>query len=130
MERPPRHLQSAEGWYIAIVIERFEYYDEDVADPTRECTAWENTILVQADSHDMAYEKAAKIGKATEGVECTDDSGRKGEWKFVGLGELLPVYEKIEDGAELMWMSHESITVEDANNLASHKSSLAVFRKE
>lgn len=38
-----------------------------------------------------------------------DRGGSKGipvRWVFEGVSELLPVYEKIEDGAEIMWAQH------------------------
>ena len=94
---------TATGWYIAVVVERFEYYDEDASDAHRKCNANENMILIQADSPEEAYSRAVENGTALTGVECVDDLGRKGEFKFVGLNELLPIYDKFEHGAEILW---------------------------
>ena len=57
----------------------------------------------------MAYDKAVKIGKESEYKFINSDKIEM-EWVFVGIGELLPIYEDIEDGAELMWTDYGYIS--------------------
>ena len=95
---------SPVGWYIATYQLRFvEARDKRKHDLKRRFLVWENTVLVRAKNLKEAYRKAVKIGK-----ECTEPY--KGgpdaidvQWLFEGIIELLPVYEEIEDGSELMW---------------------------
>jgi len=99
--------RSPTGWYIASYLLRFvelEWSDRD--DPEARFLAWENTKLVRADSFDEAYEKAVGFAGletdpykgGTEGVDV--------QWVFEGLTELMPIYEELEDGSEIMWSKH------------------------
>ena len=62
---------------------------------------WENTYLVKANSPMVAFDKGVKIAKRDE--ENLEHKGRKGGWAYVGIKQVLPIYEKLEDGAELFW---------------------------
>jgi hypothetical protein len=116
------------GWWIASFIERFEFFDEDRANPKRRCLAHENTILVRASNRDVAYRKAIKIGRVSEGSEGWDSkTGRRGTWRFEGLTGLLPVYETLEDGAELLWRELSNVSVRRVKSLVKGKKDLAVF---
>ena len=61
----------------------------------RRVTTWENHHLIKAESPEKAFDKAVKLEM---------------ESIFVGIGELLPIYEGIEDGAELMWNDYGFIS--------------------
>jgi hypothetical protein len=50
-----------------------------------------------------------------------------GEWRFVGLSMLLPVYEDLEDGVEVLWDDHGSIGLEKIRRLVKPKEKLSVF---
>ena len=121
---------SPTGWYVAVIIKRFEYYEEDTSDQERTCSVYEHVILIQAKSALEAYDKAIANGVAIEGVECVDLERRKGEFKFVGLNELLPMYDPFEDNAEVLCTDHHDVTVEYAENLCTPKPELGVFRVE
>jgi uncharacterized protein DUF4288 len=65
--------------------------------PTSRCLVWENTRLIRAKNREQAYRKALAYGRLghpskTEG----------GEWRFAGISTLLPAYEDIKDGAEIL----------------------------
>ena len=122
--------RSPSGWWVAILIERFEFYDEDKKNPRRRCLVYENTVLLKACDAEVAYRKAVRLGKLSESCECIDEkSRRKGKWKFEGLSDLLPVYEDIEDGAEILWREHRNISVATAKAAVSKKRDLGAFRK-
>ena len=131
MKSSPKHFKRSDtGWYVAVIIELFEYYDEDRSNPARECTANENLVLIRAETPDEAFEKAVQLGKGLEGVECVDDTGRTGEWRFIGLNDLLPVYDQLEDGAEIMWTKHDGVTVSSVEQMATLKSDLTAFQTD
>lgn len=98
---------SPVGWYIATYQVRFvELADKRKNDPKRRFTTWENTVLVRAKTLDNAYRKVVEIGNAhTEPYKGGPDAKTAVDvqWLFEGIIELLPVYEEIEDGAEIMW---------------------------
>jgi hypothetical protein len=50
-----------------------------------------------------------------------------GEWRFAGISMLLPVYEDIEDGAEVLWVDHGAMSVNRIKKLVKAKSQLSVF---
>ncbi|HEX8234744.1 MAG TPA: DUF4288 domain-containing protein [Abditibacteriaceae bacterium] len=122
---------SPVDWYVANILVRFEYYDEDKSNLNRRCKAWENLILIKAASLEEAYEKALEHGKLHEAGEAWDeDTGRKGRWKFEGLTSLLPIYNELEDGAEITWKQYTNRTVKKVTSWASPKNQLEVFNSD
>jgi hypothetical protein len=83
---------SPVGWYVGSYLLRFiEIAQDGHDDPEKKFLTWENTVLVKATDLDHAYEKVVKIGRMhTEPY--------KG-----GITEIIPIYEEIEDGAEILW---------------------------
>jgi hypothetical protein len=126
-EVPPRN-RTRHGWWIATYIERFEYYDEDTSNLNRRCLAWENTILIKARTREEAWRKALAEGRLSEGSEAWDgETGRKGAWHFEGLTSLLPIYDRLEHGAELIWVEHTGRTVRRVRALVKKKHQLEAF---
>jgi hypothetical protein len=124
----PFENRSPHGWWIAAYVTRFEYYDEDKKNLNRRCLAWENTIILKAKDRNEAYRKAVRLGKLANGQEMWEaDSGRKGAWRFEGLTSLLPIYEELEDGAEVMWRKYANRTVKKIRALAKPKEKLEAF---
>lgn len=123
--------RSPVGWYVASLLHRLEWYDENTDDPNRRCLAWENQILIKADSPDEAYAKAVEHGRADEEsgeVWETDNEERKGKWQFEGLTSLLPIYEELEDGAEIIWKEYERRSVKKIKSWVKPKDELEVFK--
>jgi Domain of unknown function (DUF4288) len=110
------------SWYLSREIIYFEFADQTDQD---EYQVWENLILIKAQSPEEAYQKAIKHGFDSE-EEVTID-GRKGRSKFKGLKTLVPVYEDIEDGAEIEWLEYvvEKDTLE---SLVKPKENLPTFQ--
>lgn len=123
----PHRNRSPYGWWIASYVERFEYHDEPKNKLNRSCLAWENTILVKARNRHEAYRKAVAHGRLSGGSEAWNTSGRKGVWRYEGLTNLLPIYERLEDGAELLWVEHVGRTVKSIRSLVKSERTLAVF---
>ena len=82
---------------------------------------WVNTRLIRAKTREGAYQKAMKLGKASSSATFG------GKWRFAGISSLLPVYEKLEDGAEIFWEKRGRMTVEKIRRLVKSKSKLPVF---
>ena len=97
-------------WYVgSYVIRLIELDEAGNDDPEREFLVWENTVIVRAEDLDEAYRKVVAIG---EGAATPYQGGEKGvpvQWVFEGVTELIPIYEALEDGAEIMWAEHESV---------------------
>ncbi len=124
----PFRNRSPSGWWTAVYVERFEYYDEDKKKLGRRCLAWENTILIKARDREQAYRKAIAMCRRESGVEWTNLNGKgPGAWRFEGLTDLLPVYDKLENGAELWWTEHKNRSVKTIKSWTKRKRDLGVF---
>ena len=97
------------NWYIAEIIEKCEPVDRNEKQDLRRVTTWGNHHLIKADSPEKAFDKAVKLGKEKNYKFINSDKIEM-ESMFVGIGELLPIYEDIEDGAELMWNDYGFIS--------------------
>ena len=97
------------NWYIAEIIEKCEPVKRNEEQDLRRVTTWGNHHLIKASSPEKAFDKAIKIGKEGEYIFTNTDKIEM-EWIFVGIGELIPIYEDIEDGAELMWKDYGFIS--------------------
>jgi hypothetical protein len=89
-------------WYISYEILAFEYKDAHLQS---EFTVWENLILVRADSPDEAYVKAVEHGNLSE--EEVTINEKPGFCRFRGIRKLVPIYEELDDGAEIEWREYE-----------------------
>jgi hypothetical protein len=125
-KRIPHRNRSPHGWWVASYIERFVWDDKPETPKTR-CSAWENTILVKARDRDTAYEKAMAFAKLSHGNPFDDGGDRKGRIVVDGLTSLLPIYEKLEDGAEILWKDHRNTTVQKVLRRIKQKHELKVF---
>lgn len=95
---------SPVGWYVCTYLLRFielEAPNNDDADG--KFLSWENTILVKATSIDEAYDKTVVIAEKETTPYKGGSDGIDMQWVFEGVTEVLPVYEELEDGAEIMW---------------------------
>jgi hypothetical protein len=109
MEKVEKISNKNGNWYIVEIIEKCEPVERNEKQELRRVTTWGNHHLIKADSPEKAFDKAEKIGKEAE-YKFTNSDKIEMEWIFVGIGELLPIYEDIEDGAELMWNDYGFIS--------------------
>jgi ribosomal protein L15E len=118
----PFQNKSHSGWWIFREVEQWVSKRQKTLLPSSRCLVWENTRLLRAKNREEAYRKAMKLGRLgspskTEG----------GEWRFAGISLLLPVYEDIEDGAEILWVDRGLMRVSDIKKLTKTKRRLSVF---
>jgi len=132
MKKNKKEFVSPVGWYLASILMRLEWDDEDKHNLNRRCKAWENTILIKANSPSEAYSKAMKLGKLDEEGEVweVNNENHKAKWHFEGLTSLLAVYDEPEDGAEIIWNEHENRSVKTIKSWVLPKEQLEVFDRE
>ena len=98
---------SPVGWYFGSYLSRFiEIGAAQNDDPERKFRAWENTVLVQADSLESAYVKVERIGKAHGRIYRGGGAGGRVRGEDPGGTELLPGDENLDDGVEVAWTDH------------------------
>jgi len=90
--------------------------------PTSRCPVYENTRLLRAKSREEAYRKAISFARA--GMPSRTNGG---EWRSAGLSMLLPVYEKIEDGAEILWDDRRRMQLTKIKQLVKARHQFSVF---
>jgi Domain of unknown function (DUF4288) len=125
-----RHITHSQvspvGWYVASYIHRFVVVGEDNERESKRFEVWENTVLISASSREEAYDKAILIGR--KGVEPYENNlGQQVRFVFEGLTSLLPVYEELTDGAEIIW-SRKAQSIKAMRNRIQPKSKLEAFR--
>ena len=57
-----------------------------------------------------------------------DERGRKGVWRFVGIAELLPIYDEIEDGCEIIDTPYCCAVKTVERQVAGKKEDLQIFK--
>jgi len=122
----PARNQSPTGWWIASYIERASWNDEKRPSAGTRCYAWENTIILKARDREAAYAKAIKLASSNKSNFSDEKGKRAGRWDFMGLTDLLPLYEPIADGSEIFWEEH-SRTFETLKRKVKSKRQLGVF---
>jgi Domain of unknown function (DUF4288) len=95
------------GWYLASYLLRFvELADKDNDDPEKRFITWENTILLKANDLDEARAKAVKFARDETKPYKGGGKGIDVQWIFEGVTDVLPIYDELADGAEIMWVKH------------------------
>lgn len=128
MKKIAQQNRSPTGWWIASFIER-AVWDDDARRPSESsrCTAWENTIIFKAKNRDSAYSKAVRLGSLNKSTFSDTTDKRTGRWVFEGLTSLLPIYDELEDGAEILWRDHSGRTLKRVRAMVKKKSELEAF---
>lgn len=107
-------------WFIGELVEEFKAADQS------ENLVHINTILIKADSPEAAYEKALTFGESANRVFKNTD-GVEVSVNFRGLRGLYPVYDRLEDGAELLYEVREGMSEEAIAKIVKPKEGLAAF---
>jgi hypothetical protein len=95
------------GWYVASYLLRFVELDQSGNDdPEKRFISWENTVLIKAQNFDEAYDKTVEIALAATEPYKGGEDGVNVQWVFEGLTDILPIYEELGDGAEIMWAEY------------------------
>jgi uncharacterized protein DUF4288 len=87
-------------------------------------------ILIRAKTRDIAYRRAVALAKASSTRQWQrygDPPGKFGRWVFEGLVDLLPVYEPLRHGAEILWTDRGTLTLRAIRQRVKRKRELPVF---
>lgn len=107
-------------WYLAELILEHRIDGE----PRNVVT--NNTLLVEADSPEEAWERALDLGREAETVYVNTDD-RQVSVRFRGLRELQEIQEDLEHGAELLYSEKVGVPEEVLVEMIPARHELAVF---
>ncbi len=110
-------------WYWAEIIEEIRIEGET------DNVVLLNTVLVQAESPDRAYERALEIGRDYDS-EYTNPDGQRVTCRFRGLRDLGAIYDGLEHGAELFYSEETGVSEDELAQLATAKDDLTLFQAE
>lgn len=128
----PWRNHAPHGWWIASYLQRFEWKGAKPTTRRSKPLCWEHTVILTAKDRDSAFRKAIALGRssATGKWQLLDEPpGQLGRWIFEGLTSLLPIYDSLEDGAEVLWQEHTHKTLGSLRQRIKPKAKLEVFRK-
>ena len=104
-------------WFLAELIQGFTFSNGE--NPL----VWVNTILIRANSLDQAYEKALKQGSLYDDTYANSNDVLV-TVRFRGLRDLILIYEKLEDGAELSYTEYDDLNEEKIAAMVTPKEKL------
>lgn len=116
-----KKIKNNGDWFLADIVERAEMVGAAKTNPNRRCLTWINSVLIQALSIEEAYDKALKIGRENYSMRYKAASGKTCNWKVLGLSSLVPIYEDIEDGAEIGFTDEGSIAAKTSERMIKTK---------
>lgn len=116
---------SPVGWYVGSYLLRFaETGKEKDLDPEDRYVFWENTRIVKAKSLSQAYDKLVKAAQLDTEAYVDEGEVLPVKWVFEGVVDLLPIYESLEDGAEIMYREHTRTKLKNLRKLVRSKAEL------
>ena len=110
-------------WFLVEIIETCEPVAADKTQELRRVTTWGNYHLINAETPSQAYDKAVEIGKRNN-YKYTSQNKLKMKSNFLGIGDLLPIYEDLEDGAEILWHDYGFISAKRSDKIVRTKKEL------
>lgn len=117
---------SPVGWYVASYLIRFvELNESGNNDPEKRFIAWENTIIIQAKNLEDAYDKVIEEVKYQTKPYKGGPEGVPVQWVFEGVTELLPIYEELEHGAEIMYREHNPTKLKNLRKAVKQRDEFA-----
>lgn len=115
---------SPVGWYAVSYLLRFvELEDDRKDDDEARFLSWENTILVRASTLEEAYEKGMTVARENAKPYKGGTQGVPVQWKLVGITDVLPIYEELQDGAEILWTERAPRKLKNLKQMVRSKGS-------
>lgn len=115
---------SPVGWYVVSYLLRFVELDDDRKDDDEaRFLSWENTILVRASTLDEAYKKGMTVARENAKPYRGGTEGVPVQWKLVGITDVLPIYEELADGAEILWTERAPRKLKNLKQMVRQKGS-------
>jgi hypothetical protein len=107
-------------WFLAEIIEEIHVADDE------QNIVHINLVLIRARSDEEAYEKAMTNGREGE-ISYENTDGQLVTSRFLGLRNLLAVYNDLHDGALLIYEERLGVPEEELQGYITPKDQLAVF---
>ena len=128
MTSKPRRFDnrvSPVGWYVGTYQLRLVELDRpDIEDESARFLVWENTVLVKADSLDAAYDRVTAVAQENSNTLKVGEDANDAQWMFEGILDVVPIYEDLQDGCEIMWAERSPRTLKDIRSSAISKEDL------
>lgn len=116
--------RSPVGWYVVSYLLRFvDLNDTEQDDDEARFLSWENTILVRAQNLDEAYDKGMQVAQGNTQPYKGGPDGVPVQWKLLGITDVLPIYEELADGAEIMWAERAPRKLKNLRQMVGTKGS-------
>lgn len=115
------HIPEGVQWFIAELV-----LEITVRGDVRNIVH-KNLTLIRATSADDAYDRAFQLGIESE-AQYENPTGNFVRIEFRGVSRLNVIYERLEDGAELIYEERVGVDENEIRKLIPPKGSLAVFR--
>ena len=107
-------------WWIGSYIEVFE--PEKASEIESELHVNENFMLIAADNFEEAHRNLLIYSEPSHALSAW--KGVEGHWRVIGISCLLPIYESLEDGSELLLKRLVGYTRADLADLVYTKEEL------
>jgi len=107
-------------WFIADLIQEFTFANGDGP------LVWVNQILIRANSLEEAYENSLARGALYNSSYLNSDGVQVTEC-FRGLRDLYLIYDKLEDGAEILYTEYDDLDETRIAAMITPKEKLAAF---
>jgi len=118
-----RHSVSPTGWWLASLLEHHQ-----ATDGLSKTVYWENYRLIRASGWREAFHKAQGFGVSDAAVGNEAFSYRQ---TFVGITDLVPIYDEFEDGAEILWKEYDASQEDNASSwVYSEEEMASIFDPE
>lgn len=83
----------------------------------------DDLLLIKANNSEIAYKKALKLGKDLE-HSYINTKNEIVEWKFVGIKELVEIFENLEDGNQITFYRGSVSKISEIKKLIPKKENL------
>jgi Domain of unknown function (DUF4288) len=118
----PKSPISPTGWWLTTLLEKKENWD------SRSCAVyWENHRLIRASDWREAFRKAVAFGERDAAL---GNEAFKGRTTFLGVTDLVPIYDPFEDGSEILWNEYNVEDVEGELSVYTEEELAAIYGAE
>jgi hypothetical protein len=115
-------ISEGSEWYLAELVVRITVEGDE------RNVVHKNLILIKSKSALGAYERATFVGME-HAMSYLNPHGRQVHIQFVGLSRLNAIYDRLEDGAELIYEEYVNVPDEKVQEWVVPKHLLSLFRK-
>ena len=118
----PKSPISPTGWWLATLLEKKENLVSRPSD-----VYWENQRLIRASEWREAFRKALAFGASDAAAGSEAFEGRT---TFLGVTDLVPIFEPFEDGSEILWSEFNVEDIEGELSVYTEEELAAIYSFE